>query len=119
FLCFIAFKIRLWKFSMTDNKLYCINCIGSVNIPTSRESCEVSLRRLVNLMWFLKENMEETNQVLEQLKASHTNNMKAIARKRSGYQELKTLDVYFKENTHIILHEKIIKNSELLYMNSF
>ncbi|KAL9544351.1 hypothetical protein MBANPS3_007677, partial [Mucor bainieri] len=37
-----------------DERLYFINCFGSVKIPSERETSEPQVRELVNLMWFLK-----------------------------------------------------------------
>lgn len=40
--------------------------------------------------------MEKTCQVLERLKLSHADNLKTIARRNPGHENLRSLDAYFK-----------------------
>lgn len=52
-------KLRIWRVSMPHSKLYIKNCIGSVEVPTTARTSEENLRKLVNLLWFMKERTKQ------------------------------------------------------------
>ncbi|CAO3668399.1 unnamed protein product [Rhizopus stolonifer] len=93
------FKIRIWKFNMPDHKIYCLNCIASVKIPTDRITCEMDLRNLINVMWFLKTNMDNSMKILDDLKISHANKMKLKSRRLPGHENIIDIDSHFKTST--------------------
>ncbi|KAI7902403.1 uncharacterized protein BX663DRAFT_74638 [Cokeromyces recurvatus] len=111
-------KIRIWRAFMPASKIYVINCIGLVKVPTASKTSEENLRELINLFWRFRKLIKESYQAINELQGSHINNMKKKSRKLEGNVKVTSLCDHFKINTLIKLPQIYIKKSSHLQINS-
>lgn len=50
---FVTIKIRVWRLSMSESKLFIKTRVGSVEVSVVARNSEASLRKLCNLFWFI------------------------------------------------------------------
>lgn len=84
---------RIWRVSMPHSKLYIKNCI----VPTTARNSEENLRKLVNLLWFMKKMILESYEAIDASENSHISNMKIKTRKAPGYEDITEIQNNFKK----------------------
>jgi hypothetical protein len=91
-------KLRIWSLECPTKKLYVLNCLGYANVPDCFEDMELKSRSLGNLLWTLKLDMDKNKRIIENLKQSHNQRSKIVARKEDGYQLTESLTLYLQDN---------------------
>ncbi|CAO3637886.1 unnamed protein product [Cunninghamella blakesleeana] len=111
-------RLRLWSFEMANSGIYIMNMIDHVNLPSDREICEHDIRHLIKLLWTFKHLLTHTTKCIDDLKTSHINTMKSIARHHIPDNEVKELTSHLKFSKSLKLDVSYIPDSDDLVLTS-